>query len=184
MCILTILRMHYRPKNGKAELRTLGIFSSWFCLLAAPLSVSPHSAFAVMQSTLQKASRHPAYGGLAVVVVVLVRAKLRQKLVSRWQQQLELCAQPALCCPSALGSWNQQDPAAQGCSSPCIHLSCSPAWGLGESWQVSGWSLSRGEGGRIWKLLKLLIIFLPCQRHEPRRATGTKLSLPCTAMKS
>lgn len=66
MCILTILRMHYRPKNGKAELRTLGIFSSWFCLLAAPLSVSPHSAFAVMQSTLQKASRHPAYGGLAV----------------------------------------------------------------------------------------------------------------------
>lgn len=118
------------------------------------------------------------------VVVVLVRAKLRQRLASQWQQQLELRAQPALCCPSALGTRNQQEPAAQGCCSPCICLSCSPAWSLGESRQVSGWSPSRGEDGRIWTLPKLLLIFLPHQRHEPHRATGTKLSLPCTAMKS
>lgn len=49
------------------SLSTCGIFSSWLCILAeAPLSISPHSAFAAVRSTLQKASRHPSQGDLAV----------------------------------------------------------------------------------------------------------------------
>lgn len=44
----------------------MGISASWFCILGAPLSISPHSAFAAMQSTVQKASRHSSHLGLTV----------------------------------------------------------------------------------------------------------------------
>lgn len=91
--------VHYRPKNGKAELSRLGSFSSCLCILAVPASISAQSAFAVLWSTVHKAPRHPAHGGLAVhsVLVVWGRAKLRQRLIFPWQQQLELLS-PA--CPS------------------------------------------------------------------------------------
>lgn len=80
------------------------------------------------------------------VLVVLGRAKLRQKLAFPWQQQLELWAQPVLCCPSDV----VEPLGASSCRVfQSLHpLSCSPAWG-NETRQVSGWPLRRGEDGRI-----------------------------------
>lgn len=102
--ISTVVWVLYRPKNGKAELSRLGVFSSCLCLLAVPPSISAQSAFAAFWSAVQKAARHPIHGGLTVhcVLVVWGRAKLRQRLAFPWQQQLELWAQPALCCPSEM----------------------------------------------------------------------------------
>lgn len=108
--------MHYRPQNGKAELSRLGIFSSFLCSL--------HFSSVCLCSSLKhcdKEPRHLAHGNHAIhwVLVVLGRAKLRQKLAFPWQQQLELWAQPALCCPSdmveSLGA------SCCGVFHPCTH---------------------------------------------------------------
>lgn len=135
---------------------------------------------------MQKASRHPSHGGLAVCS--------RGGVYAKGQAQAEtgipvVAAATAACpecpllpiCPEVLESAGASGiEILQSVYSPFL----LPCVGLGQEQAGIRLVLSRGEDGRIWKLFKLPFIFLPCQCHEPCTATATKLNLPCTDMKS
>lgn len=172
--------MHYRPQNGKAELSRLGIFSSFLCSLhfssVCLCSSLKHCAQRAQTPCSWKPCNPLSPGGFG-----------------KSQAQAE-AGIPVAAAAGAVSPTCPVLPIRHGGilrsqllrGVPSLYpLSCSPAWGLSETRQVSGWPLRREEDGRMaGSAIRLFFILFSCQYHEPCRATGTKLSLPCTAMKS